>query len=319
MIKRFIQRTVKIVFSVPGIALIVLLISPLAVTFWQMQGLATASDVVAVTIAQPGRLASIQLLTPNSVDQPVPQSKPGQPYPMTLLVDTNGSLPQEIQASYRFDPQAISLALSATSASACGGVPDQAIDTIQGILRFRCVLSGDVGKSGTRLPLTSIIVTPKKSGSWQLSPIPGASKATRTNGLVSTDVLRSSTGFQQVATANGAAIRPSFTSSLLRPELETTKVQGTPPDFPVISSATTAQCNASNAISFRWPIPTGTIRFEYAWTDGVANPEPSNPTVSSELTLPTKRGQIQYFTIRAVGLNNTKGPVQQVAVKTCDS
>jgi hypothetical protein len=316
-IRQSLRRIPKIALSAPGVALSATVLTPFLAVVWLSGNVTTAAYPISLNPKDPGRLATFQLV---AADPTATSSSVGKPYALSLILDTNGSLPQEIQASYTFDPQTIDLSFTQVQQSSCSGTPSVTRDSVLGSVSIRCILQSDAGRNGTRLAIAAATVVPKQPGSWQITPVATTSFAHRLvageNGATTANLMRSSTGFQ-VSASSGSG--PSFAASLLKPQLETDQQATAPFSFPILSSFAGQSCLKADEVTFRWPVPQGTVRFEYLWSESETITNPTNPTVSNTLTLPTKRGALQHFDIRPVGKNNSKGAVQRVTIRTCQS
>ena len=255
----------------------------------------TGTKPTVVDVRSAGRTATLSLTVPALPDGTQPSHLGiGAHQTLNLQVDDGGSVVGAISGSILYPPDLIQIDTMSFANSFCTLNTSINDNPKSGALSFSCQASQN--KLTTQIGnVATISVTTRASGNanLQLSGDTDVQSAVPTH-----SVLASTQGLSLV---------------IGNPDAQTL----------IVTSRThplSLACSLRSSAELAWLSPNPSVaRFEYVWSDNAAA-EPSNPTVSTSISLPTIPGATQFFRIRSlnsVSGKDVRGPITTYRVVSC--
>lgn len=245
----------------------------------------SVSSTATVDPKQAGRTAILSLLPPvGKLNATSNQS-------IAVKIDTGGSLVKEVAFKITFPPDRVKVTDVSFSDSFCTISPVYSISNTQGTVTLSCKSNspGLLGQLGT---VATLITTPLQAG--------GAA-------------------FQFDQTASSVIARVSE-RDVLSYAVDRVVSYGDNPEGSIIvtspSHPTGSSCSYKSTAELAWLKREGTTTFEYGWNEDPAA-EPGTSTTSTSISLPTKPGTTQFFTVRSIGEKGVKGKITSYRVVSC--
>jgi hypothetical protein len=205
-----------------------------------------------------------------------------------ILIDTGGESINTVGVSIHFNPDLVSINKIDTSDSFCSYFIEKRIDVVNGIVTVSCLIPSP-GLFSSSAVIANLIVTPKKSGSFDLTYFP-ETRVLANDGL-GTDILRTFSNASFKIESSSITTSPLFLNVYSASNPNDTKWYNT------------------NFASFNWQaIPSEKYRYIFD-TSSTTLVSESNSTLISKnnISLPVPRDGIFYFHV-AVQNEGATGP-----------
>jgi hypothetical protein len=251
----------------------------------QQDSVVAVTSTSIVDTKQAGKTAILSLVAP------VGKFGPTQTQTLPIRIDSGGSLVSAVNLKILFPPDRVRVTDVNFSNSFCTISPVFSINNTLGSVTLSCT-SNSPGLTGQLGTVASLITSPLQPGdaSFQFDQVSSSVIARVTN----KDVL-------------------SYT-------VDKTISYGENPGNRLVVTSTThplgMSCSFKSTTELAWLKQEGASTFEYGWSED-PNQEPTTPTSSTTISLPTKPGATQFFSIRAVNDKGVKGSVTRYRVASC--
>jgi hypothetical protein len=243
------------------------------------------SSTATVDQKQAGRTAILSLLPPLGKLSATSQQS------IAVKIDTGGSLVYAVSFTLTFPPDRVRVEDVSLSGSFCTIVPVYSINNKLGTVTLSC-RSNSPGLTGQLGTVATLIISPLQAGdaAFQFDQL----NSSVTAKVSEKDVL-------------SYAVDRVFSFG----ETPGNHLTVTSPSHPTGSS-----CSYKSTADMSWLKLEGATAFEYGWSEDPAF-EPKTSTSSTSISLPTKPGTTQFFSIRSVEEKGAKGPITRKRVVSC--
>jgi hypothetical protein len=269
-----------------------------------------------LSLSNPGRLAILSLNLPRTIADLTPPTKLklNQAQEIQIRLDTGGASIQKLSAKLSYPPQLLNVKSIDFTNTVCSFISKQDWDRAAGVITVECQTPS--GLMTQLNPFFSLIVTPLETGSAFLRFQSNATKAIAAlDGT--TDVLYRSENRAFPILKNDETL-PSYTSFA---DSTLVRMYGdlVHPSIPVTSAThpLITPCSPGSLAELNWLQPIGIHHFLYAFDQNLVNLNPTQETVSRNLSLPVSKGTTSYFHLRGVTSTGEKGPITTYPVTSC--
>ncbi|CAN5130729.1 hypothetical protein BH11PAT4_BH11PAT4_1330 [soil metagenome] len=243
------------------------------------------SSSATVDQKQAGRTAILSLLPP------VGKLNTSSKQSIAVKIDTGGSLVQAVSFVLSFPPDRVKVDEVSLSGSFCTITPTYSINNKQGTVSLSC-RSNSPGLTGQLGTVATLVTTPLQSGD---------------------------AAFQFDQTASSVTAKVSEKDVLSYAVDRVVSYGETPSNHLTVTSQshpTGSSCSYKATAEMSWLRVEGATTFEYGWSEDPSQ-EPGTSTGSTTISLPTKPGTTQFFSIRTAGEKGAKGPITRNRVVSC--
>lgn len=245
----------------------------------------TVSSSATVDPKQAGRTSIL------SISRPIGKVASGVKQSLAVKIDSGGSIVAAVAFKLSFPPDKVQVEDVSFSNSFCTIEPTYSINNTLGTVTLTC-----------------------KANSPGLTAQLGTVATLVTNPLTAGDAA-----FQFDQTASSVTARGSNRDTLSYTVDSIVSYGETPGNSIIVTSKSHpagTSCSFKAAVDLAWLKQEGNVSFEYGWSEDPAA-TPSVNTSSTTLSLPTKAGVTQFFSIRGISDKGVKGPITRYRVVSC--